>query len=131
MGTRSLTYVTDSQSRKNINMYRQYDGYPAGHGVELANFLKDFTIVNGLSLKETRKVANGMSCLAAQIVAHFKDCAGNIYLYPTELNDVWEEYVYTIYHHNGGLRITIEDYKKEQIFDGTPAQLLEKYDRDE
>ena len=38
MGTRSLTFVYDEQEAI-INMYRQYDGYPTGHGAELAEFL--------------------------------------------------------------------------------------------
>ena len=28
-------------------MYRQFDGYPSGHGVELAQFLAGMVIVNG------------------------------------------------------------------------------------
>ena len=32
MGTRSLTFVYDEYGEKIINMYRQYDGYPSGHG---------------------------------------------------------------------------------------------------
>ena len=38
MGTRSLTFVYDEDTPL-INMYRQYDGYPSGHGAELADFL--------------------------------------------------------------------------------------------
>lgn len=52
-------------------MYRQYDGYPSGHGQELADYLKTFRITNGIS-GDPINTANGMACLAAQIVAHFK-----------------------------------------------------------
>ena len=41
MGTRSLTFVYDEDGRKIINMYRQYDGYPSGHGKDLAESLPE------------------------------------------------------------------------------------------
>jgi hypothetical protein len=78
-------------------MYRQYDGYPTGHGAELAEFLAPFTLVNGLGINETRKVANGMGCLAAQLVANFKDGAGGFYLYPTSAVDCGQDYEYHIF----------------------------------
>jgi hypothetical protein len=39
MGTRSLTFVYDGDEPM-INMYRQFDGYPSGHGSELADFFE-------------------------------------------------------------------------------------------
>ena len=96
MGTRSLTFVYDGQEPI-INMYRQYDGYPTGHGAELAEFLAPFTLVNGLGINETRKVANGMGCLAAQLVANFKGEAGGFYLYPTSAVDCGQDYEYHIF----------------------------------
>jgi hypothetical protein len=96
MGTRSLTFVYDGETPI-INMYRQYDGYPTGHGAELAEFLAPFTLVNGLGINETRKVANGMGCLAAQLVANFKDGAGGFYLYPTSAVDCGQDYEYHIF----------------------------------
>ena len=78
MGTRSLTFVYNDNVRV-MCMYRQFDGYPSGHGAELATFLGGFdAIVNGMQLNETRKIANGMGCLAAQLVSNFKVDAGNI-----------------------------------------------------
>jgi hypothetical protein len=84
MGTRSLTFVYQGDEPI-INMYRQYDGYPTGHGAELAEFLGQFhAITNGIAVGEKRRTANGMGCLAAQLVSYFKeDVAGNYYLYPT------------------------------------------------
>jgi hypothetical protein len=79
-------------------MYRQSDGYPAGHGSELAHFLLPFKIVNGISGNvKIGKVANGMGCLAAQLVANFKTDVGNIYLHPPILGrDDGQEYEYHI-----------------------------------
>ena len=81
MGTRSLTYVYEDNTPI-ICMYRQYDGYMSGHGQELAEFLAPFTVVNGLGMGDNAGIANGMGCLAAQLVAHFKVGAGQFYLYP-------------------------------------------------
>lgn len=97
MGTRSLTFVYDGKEPI-INMYRQYDGYPTGHGAELAEFLAPFTLVNGLGMNESRKVANGMGCLAAQLVSNFKGTeAGGFYLYPTSAVDCGQDYEYHIF----------------------------------
>jgi hypothetical protein len=96
MGTRSLTFVYDGKTPI-INMYRQYDGYPTGHGAELAEFLAPFHMVNGLGFDEKRKVANGMGCLAAQLVANFKGEAGGFYLYPTSAVDCGQDYEYHIF----------------------------------
>lgn len=105
MGTRSITKVNDEQGYSLVTMYRQMDGYPAGHGQELADFLAGFTMVNGLSLNEERKVANGAGCLAAQIVAHFKEGPGGIYLYPAGTVNVWEDYIYEVSFENGEIML--------------------------
>jgi hypothetical protein len=135
MGTRSLTFVYDGQEPI-INMYRQYDGYPTGHGAELAEFLAPFTLVNGLGINETRKVANGMGCLAAQLVANFKDGAGGFYLYPTSAVDCGQDYEYHIYNKDNELHIAItnrgcnffgltQSETNESIFQGNLAEFTE------
>lgn len=97
MGTRSLTICKDQKKNVLLNMYRQYDGYPTGHGAELAEFLNGGELVNGLSSRDSGAVFNGMGCLAAQIVARFKEDPGGIYLEPADARDVGEEYIYTVY----------------------------------
>ena len=108
MGTRSLTRVIETWNDEKTNklkkqtlvcMYRQMDGYPSGMGSDLAEFLNGGKLVNGISLAETERVFNGMKCLAAQLVAHFKDGAGGYYLYPTNTKDAWQEYEYEIIQH--------------------------------
>jgi len=144
MGTRSLTRVIPRQDglsfseghnhveKSVINMYRQYDGYPKGHGIDLAEFLDDFTIVNGLSIPRPTKVANGTGCLAAQLVQHFKDGPGGIYLEALngEPGDSWEEYIYTLYPKEGEPTfMSIYSIHEDQvIFVGTPKDLQTKYD---
>lgn len=120
MGTRSLTFVyTDHRDGSDcepiINMYRQFDGYPEGHGLELAEFLNSFDeVVNGIPLGDNRKVANGMGCLAAQMIAHFKDGVGGIYIYPVTTKDCWQDYEYHVYSD----RVTVFTGSGEHLFTG-------------
>jgi hypothetical protein len=104
MGTRSLTRVIETyrDEKKNkqvkvtlVNMYRQYDGYPEGHGTELADFLKGGKVVNGIGGNDTN-VFNGAGCLAAQMIAHFKDGAGGIYIEPITAKNCGQEYEYEV-----------------------------------
>ena len=143
MGTRSLTRVIPRQEGLSfneghkkvelafVNMYRHYDGYPEGHGLELAEFLKDIEIVSGVPLERNRMrfQANGSGCLAAQMVKHFKEEIGYIYLHPHDKESGWEDYIYTVYPKTGEETfISIyEVYNKKCIFVGTSKQLLKKY----
>jgi len=98
MGTRSLTYVFDQNNEPFVCMYRQFDGYPSGHGSELAEFLLSGEVVNGIPLKAINRLFNGMGCLAAQMVAHFKTEPGNFYLHAPVLGrDDWQDYEYHVY----------------------------------
>ena len=98
MGTRSLTFVYDNNKEPMLNMYRQFDGYPSGHGSELAEFLNSFdAIVNGIPVGDKRKMANGMGCLAAQMIANFKTDVGGFYIYPVTAKDCGQDYEYHVY----------------------------------
>ena len=106
MGTRSLTFVYEKYGQIQkpvVNMYRQYDGYPEGHGAELAEFLSGGRLVNGLSATKTVEevVFNGMGCLAASMVAHFKQTPGGFYIHPVDTTDCGQDYEYHIYSANG------------------------------
>lgn len=116
MGTRCLTVFKDEYDSNIAVMYRQHDGHPHYHGKELADFLKEKKLVNGLN-KNTSMVFNGMGCLAASVVAHFKKCPGGIYLFSPDVEDVGEEYVYIIRGEVGAEpRISVES------FDGPASQ---------
>lgn len=129
MGTRSLTVLhTEGEDSPEICvMYRQMDGYPSGHGQDLADFLKDIVLVNGIRGNEPTPIANGMECLAAQVVAHFKNGhgVGDIYLHPGGTRDCWEEYVYHVYEHayeNGpAIHMTCETADGITLYDGFPG----------
>ncbi len=141
MGTRSLTYIEESwetavadeennnevhETKQNILcMYRQYDGYLSGHGAKLAEFLQDFNVVNGYNHDTPKRSANGMGCLAAQLISHFKDGIGNIYIHHPNDKDCGEEFTYTIYEEDGKVCIRAYDvWAKKIIFDGSPEEML-------
>ena len=119
MGTRSLTtfvetYKDNSGKKvKNeiVTMYRQYDGYMEGHGKDLADFLAGGKLVNGIGMDD-KVVFNGMGCLSAQVVAHFKDGAGGFYLQRANKNS-GEEYRYKVIGDFDTKEITIEVIKAE------------------
>lgn len=101
MGTRSLTVVVDKSWDKEEEicvMYCQCDGYPSGHGEELKQFLRGMKIVNGInSTLSGTKFANGIPCLAAQLIAHFKkDREGGFYLHPAGTRGCGADYVYIV-----------------------------------
>jgi hypothetical protein len=146
MGTRSMTIVLEG-NKELVRFYRQYDGYPEGHGVDLAK-LCDVTLVNGIGADKA-KIANGMGCLAAQIIAGLKDGPGNIYIEADrdEIGD-WVEYVYVVSdaapnakNKEGTIKIACSTQtgpwpfnaqaKAGHVFTGTPAQWLKKYAKKE
>ena len=136
MGTRSLTtfvetYKDNSGKKvKNeiVTMYRQYDGYMEGHGKDLADFLAGGELVNGIGMDD-KVVFNGMGCLSAQVVAHFKDGAGGFYLQRANKNS-GENYRYKVIGDLETKEITIEVFevgnRAKKIFSGSPKQLQEK-----
>jgi len=116
MGTRSTVRFYEN-GKLILSVYQQYDGYISGVGYDLANFLKDKKIINGISgQKMADGYANGMGCLAAQYVASQKTEIGGFYL--TSAGDM-EEYNYEVRFTDGKIIITVMD------FSGTPEELLQ------
>lgn len=121
MGTHCRTIICDNKTPL-ISMYRQFDGYLSRHGLELARFLLDMKIVTGLGLGlECEQVANGAGCLAAQMIAYFKNAPGNIYIEPIpdeETDHV--DYVYKVQVDSG--KITVEVTGDGNNFKGTVSE---------
>ena len=138
MGTRSLTVFLDAEDggapRELAVLYRQFDGYPSGHGRELARTLvtvlgngqvRPRPLVNGLGQNKL-EVFNGMEDLAVQVIAELKaeqqrwDTTkramrkagvrqpGNFYLMPAGTRDAGEEYIYFVSSPERG-RVGVED----------------------
>lgn len=144
MGTRSLTRVIETYKDDNgkekkqllVTMYRQFDGYPSGHGQELADFLKAGKVVNGLGSYKPAKVFNGAGCLAAQMVSHFKgDEAGGIYIYPNNTKDAWQNYEYHVIVDFNTKEVTLICYgsgkRKKKLFQGSPDKFDEFVKKEE
>jgi hypothetical protein len=130
MGTRSLTRVIED-GQHYVNLYRQFDGYPSGHGEELAAFLGQRRIVNGYNKQdEIDNAFNGAGCLAASLVAHFKEKIGGFYLKPTEATDCWQdfEYILTVTSpkdgDDGSISIRVVSHG-ETLFEGAQAAFAE------
>lgn len=100
MGTRSLTRIFDND-KQIACIYRQHDGYPDGHGKDMADFIQSGTFVNGIPFGIEGRLFNGIGCFAVQLVSYLKgDEAGGVYLYPADAKDRGEEYVYEIHGGN-------------------------------
>ena len=118
MGTRCLTFVYDGNVPV-INIYRQFDGYPSGHGHELAQFLNSKILVNGYGEQNSAE-ANGMGCLAAQLIVQLKHGVGGIYIYPVASTDCFQDYEYHVYENN----VIVKD-PTAVIFEGTWKQFAQ------
>ena len=128
MGTRALTFVYDADSQPFLNLYRQYDGYiEGGHGSELAEFLAGKTLVNGYG-KESNDLANGMGCLAASLVAHFKETVGGFYIHSVSETQCGQDYEYHVYEDRVkvlGPGSIFNPGVNKTLFEGTWAEFAE------
>ncbi len=130
MGTRSNTLIVD-QGDTLVRMYRQMDGYiEGGHGEDLVEAFGRTKVGNGIPLGGVPdKYANGMDCLAAQVVNHFKDGAGGIYLMKpcTERElfrwDWHEDYTYVLYEEDSTVYVRAYSWR-DLVYDGPLFELL-------
>ena len=142
MSTRSLVRFakreegvsfSEHPERVEVQVYKHYDGYPQGHPLELAEWLNDFKIVNGIPFGyDDSKMANGLGCLAAQYIAAFKMKPGDLHVEnpDTEHGDI--EYITYVWVGNivdKDIWMSIFDtYEDKCIFVGKPQELIDKYD---
>ena len=143
MGTRSTyrvieQYKTETGSIENSNLvlvYLQYDGYPTGHPMDTAEWLASAKVVNGLGMRNEQLTFNGGGCLAAQLIAKYKDGPGGTYIHTMDSRgNSWEDYLYDI--------IVKEDRTIEyvcyennetpfEIFRGAPSDFVTKFKKEE
>ena len=142
MGTRSTYRIIEQLTHKGkiVNqeiclVYRQFDGYPTGHPMETAEWLASGKVVNGISSTEKNLVFNGAGCLAAQLIAKYKDGPGGTYIQSLKSRgNSWEDYLYDIIvkedksieyvcYENGS--------RKKELFRGTPQDFVEKFEKQE
>ena len=135
MGTRATIHIAKREEgvsfseipeKKIVSIYNQYDGYPEGLGVTIANYLKGKKIVNGLGDRNA-PVFNGLGCLAASLIAELKEEAGNVYIDNPDCPHSWLDYEYVVWGDAGkGIWISIFDGDL-CIFVGKPSKLQNKY----
>ncbi len=86
MGTRSTIQFNvandNGTSKTYVTIYQQFDGYPEGVGLELAEWLASKVMINGINNGQHRlgKYANGIGCLVAQYIHDFKREVGDLYV---------------------------------------------------
>ncbi len=105
MGTRAITKIkTEGKNSPTLlAIYTQFRGDFKEHGNNLKRFLEKITIVNGFG-RETLNVANGVGCLAAQLIAHLKTKVGDHYIVSTDAEP--EEFNYEISVEDGQIHLT-------------------------
>ena len=117
MSTRCITVVQEN-GVDILAMYRQMDGYPDGHGKELADYLRGKQIINGISSRDAaNRCFNGMGCLAASLVAHFKTGIGSFYIVPVSDRGSGS-YTYIISSDGSRIKLRVESGGKKPLFDG-------------
>ena len=102
-----------------FNIYKHWDGYPAGLGVDLAK------VCNNIKDKN-------VSEFAIDLVSTMED-TGKIELLAISEVDMGQEYIYTVFPKNETSEIFISIYdvwQNKVVFVGQPDKLIEKYDAD-
>ena len=131
MATRALIRVTPRQEglaydeahnhveKAFFNIYRHWDGYPAGLGVDIAK------VCNNIKDKN-------VSEFAIDFVSVLED-TNRIELLAISEVDMGQEYIYTIFPKNDTSEVFISIYdvwQNKVVFVGQPDKLIDKYDAD-
>ena len=102
-----------------FNIYRHWDGYPAGLGVDIARVCSNIKDKN-------------VSEFAIDFVSIMED-TDKIELLAISDVDMGQEYIYTIFPKNDTAEVFISVYdvwQNKVVFVGQPDKLIEKYDAD-
>jgi hypothetical protein len=128
---------------KLVLMYVQCDGYPEGHPIETMKWLDSGKVVDGITTATPEVAFNGAGCLAAQLVARFKEGIGGTYLYDQKHRGKCdEEYTYDIIVDSDTKEITTVAYeimggwgnrklRFKKLFSGTPSGFVEWFGKNE
>jgi hypothetical protein len=101
MSTRSITIVRSKWEghpmRIHSVIYRHHDGYISGHGVDLADFMRNVIVTNGARGKtDDINYINGPGRLAAELVCFLQDEGHEPDILGGEHVDCGQEYEYYI-----------------------------------
>ena len=109
MSTPAITILRGDNGVEIAVLYAHCDGYPSSYGKALRDFL----------LSPAAKNANGAECLAASVVAHFKDGPYTYYLMPAGTRNA--NYTYDVNYDAGRIRLRVS-VDEEVVFDGQPGE---------
>ena len=144
MGTRCTIQFSSVDKDNSVNtyvtIYQQFDGYPEGVGLALAEWLKSKTMINGIGEGQwTSKYANGIDCLVAQFIRDFKHEVGDLYIdLPSSATSKFIDYHYEVEIANRYdlprdgmpidemtiIRVTCWDMIDKPIFAGNPSEFI-------
>jgi hypothetical protein len=119
MGTRAIIAIKEKEDDEDYcTIYKQFDGYPDGLGVELLEYVKDTLVVNGFSSEHKfHKAFNGIGDFCASLVSYFKTDIGDFYIEKSGSRNMGEEFIYTIIVKEGQpIKLICHDvYEKESF----------------
>lgn len=130
MGTRSITHVHQMESMENgenvvCSFFRHWDGYPTGHGQDLANWLKGKKLTNGIGADfDPNTMFNRAGTMAIKLANHIQDLSG-AEMIPTGGDDMWEDFTYDIYYRDDEFLIGINNKYPIPVrtFDGEKIEI--------
>jgi len=102
MSTSGSIIMHDSNGDEIGNLYSHWDGDSFGEDVQA--FVNTIRLTNGI-IPNAQNIANGMSDLAAQVIAHFKTAPGNYYMASRNEADQ-ADYVYHLRLVDGKAKVT-------------------------
>lgn len=109
-------YIFNERNEKLVTIFCKEGGDFDVMGVKLKEFLSEYKINKvstiNISDKNATKEADGMGCLAAQVIAYIKDGVGSVYI---STDNIGPEYNYYIRYIDGYVTLTgkNDDYTKE------------------
>lgn len=132
MGTRSITHIHEMKSLCNkeeivCSFYRQFDGYPSGHGKDLSNWLKSKRLVNGIGAGFKEGADHNRAGQMAIELMHSLKSETSIECMTTGEKGVGEEYIYDIYYRDDDFYISTKDIYSPEKEDISKAS---EYDSD-
>jgi len=110
MSTRSVTNIHEMKSlseeeRIVCTFFRHCDGYPDGMGKDLAGYLEDKNLVNGIGMDYVKgRDFNRAGTISIPLMSYIQELSGAEVM-PTGSNGGDEDYIYDIFYREGGFVI--------------------------
>ena len=103
---KSMEFVNE---RIVCSFYRHCDGYPTGHGDDLAKWLNGKSLVNGISNGfDPHTMFNRAGTMSVKLMNHIQDISG-CEVIPTGTSGRGEEFTYNLYFRDDKFYIEVDD----------------------